>query len=83
MKLFVVTALTASALIAAVDINSASVKELTSIKGIGEKKAKQIVAFRKKECFNSVKDLLKIKGIGEKTLKKLAPQLKAGPCKKR
>lgn len=83
MKLILLSAFTATALFAAVDINSASVKELTSVKGIGEKKAKQIVAFRKNGCFKKVDDLLNIKGIGPKTLKKLAPQIKVGPCKKK
>ncbi len=82
MKLFLATLLSAVALFGAVDINSASAKELQSVKGIGAKKAKQIVAFRESECFHSVDDLAKIKGIGAKTVKKLKPFLKAGPCRK-
>ncbi|BBG65040.1 late competence protein ComEA, DNA receptor [Hydrogenimonas sp.] len=83
MKLFLITAVSAATLFAAVDINSATAKELQSVKGIGEKKAKQIVAFREKNCFQSLRDLTKIKGIGEKTLKKLTPQLEVGPCRKK
>ena len=84
MKLLITTVLSAATLFAAVDINSATAEELQSVKGIGEKKAKQIVAYRaKNSCFKSLQDLTKIRGIGEKSLKKLAPQLKVGPCKKR
>ncbi|WP_457594220.1 ComEA family DNA-binding protein [Hydrogenimonas sp.] len=82
MKLFIVTALSAAALFAAVDINSATPEQLQNVKGIGEKKAKQIVAFRETNCFQSLNDLTKIKGIGAKTLEKLKPQLKVGPCRK-
>ncbi len=83
MKLFLLAALSSVALFAAVDINSATAKELQSVKGIGEKKAKRIVAFRvKNSCFQNMEDLLKVKGIGRKTLKKLSPQLKVGPCKR-
>ncbi len=84
MKLLVTSLLSAATLFAAVDINSATAEELQNVKGIGAKKAKQIVAYRtKNSCFQSLQDLTKIKGIGEKSLKKLAPQLKVGPCKKR
>ncbi len=81
MKLFLITALSAAALFGAVDINSASIEQLKSVKGIGEKRARQIVAFRKSHCFQSVNDLTKIKGIGQKSIEKLEPHLKAGPCK--
>ena len=83
MKLFLIAALSSAALFAAVDINSATPEELQSIKGIGAKKANQIVAFREQNCFQSLQDLTKIKGIGSKSLEKLAPQLKVGPCNKR
>ena len=60
-----------------IDINTADVKTLILVKGIGEKKAKQIVDYRQKHGpFKSVDDLLKIKGIGEKSLKKLKNYLK-------
>ncbi|WP_456452357.1 ComEA family DNA-binding protein [Hydrogenimonas sp.] len=80
MKFLVTLALFAAALFAAVDLNHATVKELQSVKGIGPKKAKQIVEYRTQHCFESVDDLVKIKGIGKKTLKKLKPQLTVTPC---
>jgi len=53
-----------------VDINQANATALsTHLKGIGPKKAKAIVAYRKKHGpFKNYNDLLNVKGIGEKTL---------------
>ncbi len=52
-----------------VNINTADVQELTKLKGIGEKKAEAIIAWRKENGnFKSVEDLLEVKGIGEATL---------------
>ncbi|WP_150138719.1 ComEA family DNA-binding protein [Candidatus Enterovibrio escicola] len=55
-----------------VNINSASEKELMlSLKGIGKKKAKAIIDYRKKHGqFKAVEDLIKVKGIGEKLIEK-------------
>lgn len=55
-----------------VDINQADAKTIAaSLKGIGLKKAKAIVAYRQKHGhFVSADDLVKIKGIGKKTVEK-------------
>ncbi|WP_457598967.1 ComEA family DNA-binding protein, partial [Hydrogenimonas sp.] len=53
MKLFLTTLLCAASLFAAVDLNNATAKELQSVKGIGTKKAAQIIAYREKKCFQS------------------------------
>lgn len=59
---------------AAVNINLATEEELTSIKGIGPKKAEAILAFREQNgFFQSVDDLSKIKGFGPKTVAKFRP----------
>jgi competence protein ComEA len=84
MKKLLVLLFSASMIFAAaIDINKASVKELSSLKGIGEKKAKAIVAYRKKECFKSVRDLTKVKGIGPKFIENNKGKIKAGGCKKK
>lgn len=55
-----------------VDLNQASASDLMTLKGIGAKKASEIVAFRRAHGnFNTVNDLTKVKGIGEKTVARL------------
>lgn len=57
---------------ALIDLNRASVAELTRLPGIGEKRAQAIVTFRESHGgFQSVTQLLKIKGIGRAMLRKL------------
>jgi len=82
MKLLVILMLSVMSLFAAVDINSASVKELTTVKGIGTKKAQSIVAYRKAHCFKKVDDIVHVKGIGKKFLEKNRKKLTVGKCKK-
>ncbi len=55
-----------------VNVNSASAEEIaTMLKGIGEKKAQDIVDYRSEHGpFKSVNDLSNVKGIGAATLKK-------------
>lgn len=51
-----------------VDIRKATLRELTQIKGIGDKTAQNIIDFRDSNGFKSIYDLLKVQGIGEKKL---------------
>jgi len=52
-----------------ININTASADELMNLKGIGEKKAKAIIEFRKTNgLFKQPEDLTKVPGIGPKTL---------------
>ena len=54
-----------------ININTATVDQLQSLKGIGPKTAARIIAHRKRVGgFKSLEDLLQIKGIGPKTLNK-------------
>ncbi len=59
-----------------VSINKAQDKDLMQIRGIGEKTAKIMVAYRKEHGpFKDLQDLLQVKGIGEKKLEKILPFL--------
>jgi len=55
-----------------VNINTASVDQLTTLKGIGQKKAEAIVAFRTEHGnFKKTEDIMLVKGIGPKMYEKL------------
>lgn len=58
---------------AKININSASAAELTSLPGIGEVRASQIIAHRDKHgLFTDIKELMDVSGIGEKTFENIA-----------
>jgi len=55
-----------------ININTADVKEIMKLPGIGKKKAEAIIAFRQNNGgFEDINDLKKIEGIGKKTLEKI------------
>ena len=55
-----------------VNINTADVNQLITLKGIGSKKAEAIVANRKQAgAFHSIKDLARIKGFGKNFIDRL------------
>jgi competence protein ComEA len=59
-----------------VNINTASVEELQLLPGIGEARARAVVALREKRGgFKRVDELLDVKGIGEPSLARLRPHL--------
>jgi len=71
-----VTDTLADSVIEKVNINSASIEQLSSIKGIGVKKAQAIIDYRKNNGkFKKIEDLSEVKGIGTSTLQKIAPYL--------
>jgi competence protein ComEA len=70
---------TASAEEKMINVNTASAAELAGLKGIGEKKAQAIVAYREQNgSFKAVDDLAQVKGIGPKLLEQLRPQVTVG-----
>ncbi|UQZ86946.1 ComE operon protein 1 [Paenibacillus konkukensis] len=59
---------------AKINLNTATAQQLDTLPGIGESKAKAIIAYRDKiGSFRSVDQLLEVKGIGEKLLAKMRP----------
>lgn len=67
----------------AVNLNTATVAELDSVKGIGPSKAQAIVDYRAKNGpFKSLDDLKNIKGFGDKSIARMKDELTVGPAKK-
>jgi competence protein ComEA len=66
-----------SSMMQKININTATIEELMSIKGIGEAKAKAIVEYRKKNGkFTDLAQLTNVKGIGAGILENAEPYLK-------
>ncbi len=64
-KIVALLMLCGSFLFAEINLQTASKEELMGIKGIGEKKAEQIIEYRKTNTINKADDLKNIKGIGD------------------
>ena len=56
-----------------VNVNQASVTELSYLPGIGDARAKVIIDHRP---YRTIEDLKKVPGIGEKTFEKIRPRVK-------
>ena len=62
--------------LAVVNINTATKEELTSLKGVGDKRAKEIIDYRTKNGpFKTVDDLEKVPGIGPGIMKQIRSEL--------
>jgi len=68
-------------MMAAVDMKRANLQELATLNGIGEAKAKNMIAFRKRHCFKSVDELVLVNGIDMKTVEKNKRELLVSVCK--
>lgn len=59
-----------------VNLNTATLKDLEMLPGIGTKTAERIIDYRtKKGPFKKIEELMNVQGIGEKNFLKLKPQL--------
>jgi len=74
--LFAIWFALSGAALAAVNINTATKEELVSLKGVGEKRAQEIIDYRKKNGnFKSVDELEKVPGIGPGLMKQIRSDL--------
>jgi competence protein ComEA len=59
-----------------VNINTANLKTLSGLHGIGPERAKSIIDYRTKNgSFKSIEDLKKVKGIGDKIYSQISSQI--------
>jgi competence protein ComEA len=68
---------------AKVNLNTASVEQLTTLPGVGPKLAARIVEYRQKSgAFRSTQELINVQGIGEKNYAKIEAWLSVGEAPK-
>jgi competence protein ComEA len=68
---------------AKVNVNTASVEQLTALPGVGATLAARIIEHRQKAgAFRSTQELMTVKGIGEKNFARLEPWLTVGEAPK-
>ena len=61
-----------------IDINHAGAEELMQLNGIGEGKARAIIAYREEHgAFATIEDIKKVSGIGESTYAKFKDDITA------
>ena len=63
-----------------VNLNTATIDQLTTLPGVGRKTAELIIEYRTKSGgFKKIEELMNVKGIGETTFLKLKPLVSAPP----
>jgi competence protein ComEA len=66
-----------------VNLNTASVQQLTTLPGVGPQLAARIVEYRQKSgTFRSTQELINVQGVGEKNFAKIEPWLSVGEAPK-
>jgi competence protein ComEA len=68
---------------AKVNLNTATVEQLTTLPGVGPQLAARIIEYREKSGrFNSPQELMNVRGIGEKNFQKIEAWLTVGEAPK-
>lgn len=66
-----------------VDINNATLDQLTELNGVGKTKAQKIVTYREvNQCFSSIDELSSIDGISDRLVSKNRSDIILGSCQK-
>ena len=61
-----------------IDLNAASVDELETLPGIGEKTAREIVAYRQTRPFEVIEDIMNVPNIGEAKFQRIRDLIAVG-----
>ncbi len=75
MRILLIFAILFVTLFAKIDLNTATAKELETLKGIGHKKALAIIEYRKNHKFIEIKDIIKVKGVGKRLFEKIKDKI--------
>jgi competence protein ComEA len=63
-----------------INLNTATIDQLMTLPGIGQKTAERILEYRAKSGgFKKIEELMNVKGIGEKSFLKIKPLVSAPP----
>jgi len=76
MKKIIAMLVLCSSFVLAINLQTATKEELMNIKGIGEKKAEQILEYRKINSIKSAEDLRNIKGFGDNIINNVKNDVK-------
>ena len=75
MRILLILSIFFISLFAKIDLNTATMEQLHTLKGIGHKKAVAILEYRKEHNFTKIEDIMKVKGIGKKLFEKIKNEI--------
>jgi competence protein ComEA len=75
MRILLILSIFFISLFAKIDLNTATMEQLYTLKGIGHKKAVAILEYRKEHNFTKIEDIMKVKGIGKKMFEKIKSEI--------